>query len=239
MTRTAIKSNARMKDELATRQLDGILRLLRGKIEGDPQRYGGLGSRLSRAERSVLDGRLVDAREQIIEIERAIDEKDEAAANAAQQAEQERLSEARHQPTARAESGVSTRDGWLWLVSRKRFSAARIEAGRLFREKYAKAQPGASVKSCLHDGVGGGGDATPVAGNSHARFEVEGVERHMASSVGHQSGGSLFALLVSVVGQGETVRQLAKGDDRKAEGLVVELGFALDLAGVYLGAVRV
>lgn len=237
MTRTALKATARMKDELAARQLDGILRLLRSKIESDPKRYGGLGSKLTRAERSVLDGRLVDAREQIIEIERSIDEKDEAAATEAQLSEQERLSEARGVPTARAESGVAMRDGWLWLVAKGRFSASRVASGRLFREKYERAYPGASVKSCLADG-GGGGDANPVASNAHAKFEIQGVRLHMESSVGHHTAAALFTLLEDVVGKGDTVRRLAKGDDRKSEGLVVELGLALDLAGVYLGAVR-
>lgn len=236
MTKTALKSNPRMKDELAIRQLDAILRMLRSKIEGDPKRYGGLGTKLTRAERSVLDGRIIDAREQIIEIERTIEEKDEAAATQAQLAEQERLSEARGAPTSKAESGVATRDGWLWLIGKKRFSAARVESGRMFREKYERAHA-APVKSCLADG-GGGGDANPVASNSHARFEVQGVRLHMESSVGHTTAGALFTLLEAVVGRGETVRQLAKGDDRAAEAKVVELGFALDLAGVYLGVVR-
>lgn len=236
MTRTALKSSPRMKDELAQRQLGVILQRLRSKIEGDPTRYGGLGMKLSRAERSTLDGRIVDAREQIIEIERIIDEKDEAAKTEAMLAEQERLSDARGAPTAKAESGVSTRDGFLWLVGKKRVSAARAEAGRLFREKYEKAHA-APVKSCLADG-GGGGNATPLASNSHAKFEIEGVRRHMESSVGSHTAGSLFSLLEAVCGKGDTVRQLAKGDDRKADVMVAELGLALDLAGVYLGAIR-
>jgi hypothetical protein len=48
----------------------------------------------------------------------------------------------------------------------------------------------------------------------------------------------LFDRLCAVVGRGETARQLANGDGHKAEGVAIELGFALDLAGVYLGAVR-
>lgn len=126
------------------------------------------------------------------------------------------------------------------LALRGRYSPGRVEAGRRFREKFNRATDD-SMKSCLSDG---GAGAVPEdapcshAARSHARFEIEGVQRHMQSSAGLASGVLLFERLVAVVGRGETVRQLAGGDGHKADALVVELGFALDLAGVYLGAIR-
>lgn len=235
---TALKSNRTMKDQLAARQLTDRVQVIRSRIEGDPRRYGGLGSRLDRAERSIMDRRLVDARDHLIDIEQAIAAKDEAAQTKAQQEEQERLAEARNSPTDKTETGVATRDGWLWLERKKRFTGTRLQAGRIFREKYAKAT-GSSVKSCIAESTGGGGgDATPTASQVHARFEIDGVRAHMRSAIGQTNGGALFSLLEEVCGKGETVRSLVDGDDRKADAKVIELGFALDLAGVYLGVAR-
>lgn len=234
--RKTITASRRAKDEVEKRHLTNILQLLRGKIEGNPKLYGGLISKLERAERAVFDGHHVQARDQIIEIERIIDEKDETAATQAQQAEQAKLAASRDQPTHTADSGASTRDGWLWLLNKQRFTGGRTEAGRVFREKYERSQ--GSLKSCISGVTSGGGDATISGEQSHARFELDGVRKHMASAVGATSGEALYQLLVAVVGRGDTVRQLVDGNDRKADGKVIELGFALDLAGVYLGVIR-
>lgn len=235
---TALKSNTKMKTELAFRSLAEELQVRRSRIEGDPERFNGVHKLLERVEASVMARNLPASRDGMIELKTRMDERDEAFSIAAQQAEQARLAEARGAPTHKAETGVSTRDGWLWLVNKGRFSAGRVEAGRLFREKYLKATDD-PMKSCLNDSTGGGGgDSNPMAGRLHAQFEVEGVKRHMVSSVGQVTGAALYERLCAVVGQGVTVRQLAGGKDREAETMATELGFALDLAGVYLGSVR-
>jgi hypothetical protein len=239
MTATArktITASRRAKDEVERRHLTIILQHLRSKAEGNPQRYGGIGSRIDRAERAVLDGHYVQAREHVEAIDIFMLDKDETADIQAQQAAAAKLAEARDEPTATAESGVSTRDGFLWLANKGRLTKARVDAGLAFRQKYAKAH-GVPVKSCLDDS-GGGGDATPVAGNSHAKFEIDGVRKHIISSVGHATGSALIKLLEEVCGEGGTVRKLASGDAKKADILEAEFGLALDLAGVYLGVIR-
>lgn len=231
----ALQSNRRMKDELALRSARTALQGLRSRIEGNPTLYGGMLAKLEKAEIATDNGHIAQAGDRILEIEQFIADKDEAVATAAQLAEQEALSDARNTPTAKADSGVSTRDGWLWLLSKKRYSGPRVEAGRIFREKFTKAE--ASLKSCIGDSNGGGGTGAPLG--NHARFELDGVKKHMVSAVGSTTGEALYSLIAAVVGRGETVRSLTDGDDRKADAKAVELGLALDLAGVYLGAVRI
>lgn len=239
MTATALKSTPAMKAGLALSGLTDELQILRRRIEGNPDRYSGVLKQLERAESAAMAKNIPAARDFIIDLKQRMEERDAAFDMSAQQAEQARLAEARGAPTHKAETGVSTRDGWLWLVNKGRYSPGRVEAGRLFREKYLKATDD-PMKSCLNDSTGGGGgDANPMAGRLHAQFEVDGVKRHMVTSVGQVTGAALYERLCAVVGQGVTARQLAGGDGHKAEGVAIELGFALDLAGVYLGAVRI
>lgn len=235
---STVRPTPAMVAALTARQLTDVLNSLRGKTEANPKLYGRQTQALSRAERAIFDKRFQEAREILGGVQAGIVERDQAEQDRAASAEHEALGDARGTPTARTETGVATRDGFLWLVNRKRYTQARVEAGRLFREKYAKAI-GGSVRSCLNDTVGGGGDASPTAAQIHAKFEVEGVRRHLRGAVGESSGEAIYSLLEAVCGRGETVRQLASGEDRKADALAVELGFALDMAGVYLGTVRV
>ena len=230
----ALQSTRRMKDEMALRSARMALQGLRSRIEGNPSLYGGMLAKLEKAEIAAENGHIVQAGDRILEIEKFIAEKDEALATEARLAEQEALAEARNVPTDKADSGVRTRDGWLWLVRKGRYTAARMQAGEVFREKFTNAE--ASLKSCIGDTTGGGGGAAPIC--NFAAFELDGVKKHMASSVGHETGGALYSLLCAVVGRGDTVRGLADGDERKADAKTVELGLALDLAGVYLGVVR-
>ena len=242
MTATALKSTPQMKEALALRSLDDELQVIRQKVEGSPDRYSGFGKLLDRAAGAIQARNVRGARDDLISIKQRLVERDAELDTAAQQAEQSRLSEARGAPTHKSETGVSTRDGWLWLVNKGRYSPARVEAGRRFREKFSRATDD-SMRSCLNDSIGGSGeDANPTSGRSHARFEIEGVKRHMISSAGQAAGAHLFDRLCAVVGRGETARQLAADEGRvdghKAEAVAMELGFALDLAGVYLGAIR-
>lgn len=242
MTAAAIKSNGKMKEELALRSLGDELQVLRLRVDNNPDRYSGFGKQIEHAENCVMSRNVKGARDSLIAIKQRLEERDARLETASRLAEQAKLSDARGAPTHKSETGVSTRDGWLWLVNKGRFSPARVEAGRRFREKFSKAMDD-SMRSCLNDSVGGSGeDANPTSGRSHARFEIEGVKRHMISSAGQAAGAHLFDRLCAVVGRGETARQLAADEGRvdghKTEAVAMELGFALDLAGVYLGAIR-
>lgn len=238
MTSTALKSNPRMKDALAVRLLSEKAQVVRAVLESDPKLYGGTQTKMERLDRAIFSRHLEQARDLIDDLDQVIAAKQEAAAIHAGAQEREALAETRGAPTVKTETGVATRDGWLWLVNKGRYSPGRVEAGRLFREKFSKATDD-SMKSCLNDSGGGGaGDGNPMAARLHAQFEIDGVRSHMRSAVGLLAGATLFDLLTAVCGRGETVRQIAAGDDRKADAKAIELGFALDLAGVYLGAVR-
>lgn len=238
MTRHAtLKANPAMAEALALQSLDQSLQVLRRRMENDPSRYGGFRSKINKAADAITGRRVGDARDEIAALTRGFEEKDLAVWVRESLEEGERLGDQRHAPTAKSEAGPSTRDGFLWLVNRNRYTSARVEAGRHFREKYERARSD-SVKSCLNDTPGGRTGEGPSASFSHARFELKGVRDHFHDAIGEASGESLYRLLESVCGEGETVRQLAKGEDRKADGLVIELGFALDMAGVYFGLVR-
>jgi hypothetical protein len=237
MTTTKLRATPAMIAEQTKRELEGILSDLRQRAEGDLQRYGRPTQKFQQAERAIFDKRFTQARDHLIDLQVQMDARDEAAAAEALSKEQERLADARNTPTARTETGVSTRDGWLWLVNKGRYSTARVEAGRQFKELYARATDD-PMPSCVNDGSGGGGEGDHMERRISAQTKVNAIRQRIIEGVGIVSGANLYELLCLVVGQGVTVRQLAGGKDRESEVKVTELGFALDLAGVYLGAVR-
>lgn len=238
MSATKLRATPGMINEANKRELSGVLSGLIQRFESNRPRYGYPTGRIDRIDRAIFDGRFEQAREGMLELERAMNDKDEAAAADDQAKEQERLAEARNAPTARTETGVSTRDGWLWLVNKGRYSTARVEAGRQFKELYARATDD-PMPSCINDGTGGRGEGDHMERRISAQTKVNAIRQRIIDGVGMVSGANLYELLCLVVGQGVTVRQLAGGKDRESEAKVIELGFALDVAGVYLGAVRV
>lgn len=232
---SVLRATPAQLEALTVRQLEEMARTLRRKVDDDPSRYGGLRAKLDIAERSILDRRFSDAREQLAKVRQGMDEKDHQVGLRESLAEREKLGDLRNEPTATAATGAQTRDGWLWLKSKGRFSAARAQIGDHYREKHAKAQD--PLRSCLNDQPGGSGQGASAT-FSFAKFELDGVRAHFRDSLGEEAGHALYDLLEAVVGRGETVRHLAAGNDRRADALVVELGFALDLTGKRFGMVR-
>lgn len=228
-------------EALWAKELGEIARTLRRRVDNHPGRYGGCDAKLDAAERSIQDKRLLNARDQITAVTRLMEERDASVGVKEALAEQEKLGDLRGAPTHQADAGNLTRDGWLWLKAKGRFDTTRRAAGDHFREKFNKATD--SLRSCTGDQTGGGGEG-PSAIYSNAKFELDGVKLHMRRAAGEDTGRALFNLLSAVCGQGATVRQIAKGEettakiDRRSDALVIELGLALDMAGVYFGMIR-
>lgn len=236
MSTSTIRATKESREALARYQLLETAGVLRMKVEDAPALYGHLRDTLDRAERDINDGRLPMARDRLGEVAAGLVAKDQAIEDQRRTLEQTTLAEARGADTKQLESGARTRDGWLWLLSKEKYEVDRREAGRLFREKWSRAVD--SLPSCIAGSVGGGGDA-PSTSAAHAKFELDSLRFHMRRSVGARSAARLYWLLEEVVGKGETVRKLSGGKDRDGEVMVAELGIALDLAGVFLGAVRI
>jgi len=231
-----LKANFEQEEALRVRQLQSVASTLRRRSDNNPGRYSRIVTdKLNLAERAIFDRRLEAAKDHLAYVDSAMNDKDAQVGTEAQLAEQERLAELRNQPTHKSETGAQTRDGWLWLKAKGRYTTTRITIGDHYREKHIKASD--PLRSCLNDTPGGGGDG-PSISYTHAKFELDGVKRHMRNSAGEDTGAHLYGLLESVCGRGDTVRALAGGKDRQSDAYVIELGLALDLAGVYFGMVR-
>lgn len=237
LARKTISASQDAADALAARQMLDALDAARRKIEDNPQAFGGQRAKVDKVRRSIMDRRMNDARDQFDELLAAIALREEEIKTAAQAEEQARLAEARGQETDTADDGSRTRDGYLWLRRKGKIIGSRAEAGDKLREHFSDAD--SPIRSCINDQPGGGGgDATPSAAYSYARFELDGLKDHIRSAVGSHRASYLYSLLEAIVGRGETVRSITGNKDRDGDRVVVELCGALDMAAARFGMVR-
>ena len=233
----ALAATPRMASALVKRQLGERLAVLRARIETDPG--CGQASRLRHAEQALLHARVEAAGALAQDIESALDHRAETAATEAGLAEQARLAEGRGTPTARTAKGPPTRDGFLWLARKGRLTPHRFEAGGRFGRLYARARSDGIRSALANDGPGPTGEVdSPLAARARAAAALAAVNHHIVRAVGGEAGAGLFALLEAVPGRGETLREAAGGEDRKAAALEVQLMTALDMAAVQFGMVR-
>ena len=234
-----LSAKAGMAQALAKRQLSDLLGALAIRIEADTG--CGQASRLRHAEQTLIHKRLETAGEIAREIEHALDRRRDEAEVEASLADQARLAEARGVETVRTAKGPATRDGFLWLAKKRRLTAPRFEAGIRFGQLYARARSD-GLRSCINEeavGGGGGGEPdSPLQARVRAAAALSGLRQHAARAVGGEAGGRLFSLLEAVCGRGDTLRELAGGDDRRAAVTESELMTALDMAAVRFGMVR-
>lgn len=140
-------------------------------------------------------------------------------------------------PTAREPGGPATRDGFLWLVRKGRIAPHRVDAGQRYGALYAKARAD-SIKSCLNDSVGGGNGDSPMDARLRAVFELDAANIHIYLAMGETNGRRFVSLLERICGQGDTLREVAGNDDRRALVLEAEFMTALDMEAVHFGIVR-
>ena len=232
-----LSANIGMARALAKRQLSELLAVLATRVEADAG--CGQASRLRHAEQALIHNRFEIVGEIAREIEHALNRRRDEAEVEASLADQARLADARGVETVRTAKGPATRDGFLWLAKKRRLTAPRFEAGMRFGQLYARARSD-GLKSCINDEAGGGGGEpdSPLQARVRAAAALAGLRQHAARAVGGEAGGRLFGLLEAVCGRGDTLRELAGGDDRRAAVTESELMTALDMAAVRFGMVR-
>lgn len=238
---TRLKANAAQSIALERRRLTERAALVRGRIEATPG--CGLLPKMASVENRMQMLQFGTAKTLLDEID------DTLEAFRQKQADAELAQAGQKQDELLAERGVETfavgavraRDGWRWLTSRKpaRLSAVQIATGDRYAALYASAQRDGLSTSANDNAVGG--DLTvqqikAAAELRHAqRQAIEAVHAHIAWATGSDR---LAGLLEAVCGQGETLRQLAGQDDRRAAAVEVELRLALDMAAVAFKAAQ-
>lgn len=163
------------------------------------------------------------ARREALEAERAEREATRAGL-AAQVATARARGEAVNVGDGRGPVRMLSRDGLLWLISRKRLSAEQRGAAEMFRGLYRLVHLG-GVGSCISGSVGG-----PGAGETMTASKLDAIGRlsRIRGEVLRRDEG-MIAVLEAVAGRGETIRDLARGDQAVAALLEAELGVALRL----------
>lgn len=129
----------------------------------------------------------------------------------------------------RGPTRLLARDGLLWLVAKKRITAAQRMAAERYRTIYAVlfASP---IRSCIADTIGSApGDALTVA-KANARQALD-----RARKIALADDLTMIRLVDEVAGKGSTIRDLAGGDKHRADTLEVELKVALRLLARHFG----
>lgn len=231
MTRLTASPLARsaLERNLEHDRLNARLMAVRSRAEALRQLH--LGGLVSRAETKLAFSKFSECADALDQIDREIAAQLEGI-RAAEQTEA-----ANAQADLLSERGVETfdtgsvksRDGWLWIVSRKprRLTPDQISTGSRYSKEYGQARRDGLSSSC-NDNMGGG-DEDPIEARIKAQDRLDAVAGHIHAAVGDTR---LVALLDAVCGRGETLRELAGGDDRRASFIEVELRLALDMAGV-------
>lgn len=233
MTRLTASPAARAAAEL--RKLEHRASIIRGRVEAMPGCYQT--GPLVAAE-NLIALRLIDkARAKLDEIDEALE------AHQAKISAEEMAKAGQDQARLLAERGiethdegvVKTRDGWRWLRTRKppRLTSEQISTGDDYARLYALAMQD-TLSTSSNDNQGGG-EGSRLDHSIKNRERMDVIQRHIADATGSTR---LIALLDAVCGRGETIRSLAKDDERRLAAIEAELRVALDMACVGFKIVR-
>lgn len=226
---TTLKSSPAAAQALYRRQVVDRARIVRGRVEATPG--AGLFRRIAAVENRLALLQFDQAARMMDQIDADLDRHHQAVVAAdmaaAGQAQDQLLAE-RDVETFEYGS-VRSRDGWIWLKSRKpqRLTADQSDTGDRFAALYRAASRDALSTSANDNG--GQGKADSLDALAAARGKLAHIARHISDATG---SGRLHGLLVDICGRGETLRALAGGDDRKASSLEADLKTALDMARV-------
>ena len=229
MTET-LKPTKEMREALERRRLAEVLMALRLKIDGEP----GLKKRIGDVEGLLLDGDLAGARDGIAAIETWRSARADLRDAGASLASTARLAAAREEtvePTATSIQVVS-RDGLAWLVRKGRLVGNAKVAAERYRNDYATAH------GSIASGLGQPEPARRVfqgfSPSEAVHKAIWDLDEARKEALGSDQG--LIALMDSVAGRGETLRDLAKGDKHQADRLETELLVACRLLARHYGA---
>lgn len=198
----------------------------------------GQSAKVNHIENRIQKGTISDVGRSIDEVHEAIDlhiqRLNDAEVQAASERQDKLLSE-RGVETVTAKNGHRSRDGWAWLRARAALAPEQRDTGDRWGWDYAETR-GDGMKSCLNDAVRGATSSDPATRKYDAAKRLSEARRHIR----HATGGERLAdILDAVCGRGETVREMAGGDDRKTMCLTTEAKIALDMAAVSYGIRKV
>jgi len=235
---TRLTANANAKAALERKKLEKRAEILRARVEAMPGAHQA--GPLAKAENYIALRMLNQAREDMDLIDRKLADYAERLADeemARAGAEQARLLAGRGIETDKAHEGT-TRDGWVWLTTRKqrRLSGAQITTGNRYADLYAQAKKD-DLRISANDNRGGSIAPTieeikrRAFDKQNAAAAIRAVAHHLDQATG---ATRLSSVIEAVCGQGQNLRQLAGGDDRGVLVMESELRVALDMASVAL-----
>jgi len=220
----------RQKVELARRKIAQRLEIIRGRVEVD---HGC--NLMAQVEKAAIQLHLLNLRdcEEILNRvdERLIQREAERAASqvANDIGEQNELLASRGVKTEPAGNSFS-RDGFVWLESKRRLSPDHIATGRKVRALHDRATwDGLRSKADNDNGSGETTTFLPTEVSMQAKSEIAWLREHIVISSG---GSGPFDLMIAVCGEGVTLRTIAGCDDRRAIVLEGQLIVALEMAAV-------
>jgi hypothetical protein len=130
------------------------------------------------------------------------------------------------EPADRGPINVLSRDGMMWLIKRKKLTGYLRVAAERFRHDYEVLHLG-GIGSCISGGAGGGGDDMTMMKVQAASKLVELKIKAFLRDEG------LINVMEAVAGRGETLRDLAMGNQKLAELLEAEFIVACRLVAAF------
>jgi len=228
---TTLKASPAASQALYRKKVEERARIVRGRVEAMPG--AGLQAKMDSVDNRIRLLHLAQASELMDQIDDALERHQQALEDAemaaAGQAQDQLLAE-RGLETVDV-GAVRSRDGWVWLTTRKpaRLSADQISIGNRYGALYLGANRDTLSTVSANDNALMDDPRNPVDVLAECRRNLARIQRHIIDATGSER---LVSLLDAVCGRGETLRSLAGNDDRKANGYEVELRIALDMAGV-------
>lgn len=226
MSRLSSSETARIA--LARKKVEARAAIFRGRVEalpgaGQASKMGNAENRIRLLQLDVANKLMDEIDDALMAYQRRLEEAEMATAGQ----RQDQLLAARGIETILAGS-VRSRDGWRWLVAKRRISDSQCASGERFAKLHSVCmRDGLSVAT--NDNTGSGGLEDINDARLKAAGELRALRKHIHSASGSDR---LFDLLEAVCGRGDTLRTLAGGDDRKALFYEAEMRVALDMASV-------
>ena len=220
-SRPTLRATPAARTTVALRTAQARIDALRLRVEAEPG--SGQTSALNKVEQHILHGRLPQAGDAMLEIEAALNVRAEAVRVSERLGETVALNTARGEEQEGHGTGevrVLSRDGMLWLKSKKRLTGAPLLAAEKYRATWSIVH-GDEMRTSAYAEAGG---AVRTDAFSLSQRKVEAIKA--LNDVHTQAllrDASLIRLVEAVCGRGDTLVELAQGDKHVAVRLEAEL----------------
>ncbi|MEC7798372.1 MAG: hypothetical protein VX755_13760 [Pseudomonadota bacterium] len=232
---TQLTATHRQKVELARRKIAQRLEIIRGRVEVD---HGC--NLMAQVEKAAIQLHLLNLRN-CEEILSRID--GDLSRREAERAASQVANDIGEQAELLAERGVQTekvgaghsRDGFLWLLQKKRLSSTQEATGQTIRTLHDRATwDGLRSKAGNDNRAPDGSTYLPSEVALQARNALAAIRSHIIASTG---ASGPYDLIIAVCGEGATLRSIA-GDDRRSIVFEGQLMTALEMAETAMRAAR-